>query len=93
MKLSVYLQRHKLSANQFAKRLKSNPSYVSMLVHGRTWPGRKTAIRILQATDGLVTPNDFIGVDINTFKHKRAKASGEDGDNGRERQGGRASPT
>jgi transcriptional regulator with XRE-family HTH domain len=71
MKLSAYLQKKKISQNEFARRLGVRPSYVSMLMTASFWPGRKHTLRILEETDGHVTPNDMLGVDVAEFRRQR----------------------
>ena len=74
MKLSAYLQKKKISQNEFARRLAVRPSYDSMLMSESFWPGRKHMIRILEETEGRVTPNDMLGIDVATFRKAKKRA-------------------
>lgn len=83
---------------EFARRIDVNPSYVSMLCAGTFWPGRRLMLRILEETEGKVTPNDLIGVDVSGFRvktngSKRNGAHAQNSEARRRRQGGRPSPS
>jgi transcriptional regulator with XRE-family HTH domain len=92
MKLAAYLEKKKMARAEFARRLAVPPSYVTMLCYDRFWPGRKTMLRILEETEGKVTPNDLLGVDVASFRGKapprpNRRSHGQDGEGRRKRQG------
>lgn len=62
MTLDRYLSEQKLTQHAFAKRIGVTQSRVSRILSGGTVPGRLLQ-RIYEATDGAVTPNDFISVE------------------------------
>lgn len=70
MDLARYLEKSKLTQAAFARRIDVAPSYVSMLLNGTFWPGRRLMLRIVEETRGQVTPNDLIGVDLKTYRNK-----------------------
>jgi DNA-binding transcriptional regulator YdaS (Cro superfamily) len=47
---------------EFAARIGVQPSMITDYCEGRTWPSRDVMERIVAATDGAVTPNDFLMV-------------------------------
>lgn len=63
MQLSDYLSSQGISATQFAKKvgLKSHMC-VYRYMSGENVPSRSIMTRIIRATGGLVTPNDFYGL-------------------------------
>lgn len=60
MKLAAYLERENLPAAEFARRIERSEGMVSLLCRDATWLSKDTAQRILDATGGEVTPNDFL---------------------------------
>jgi hypothetical protein len=70
MELSQYLEKNKLTQAEFARRLGVAPSYVSMLLAKTFWPGRGLMRAIIKETNGQVTPNDLIDVDVKTYRRK-----------------------
>jgi DNA-binding transcriptional regulator YdaS (Cro superfamily) len=60
MKLADYLHENRVSRLAFSKQIRIAPSHVTKLCQGKTWPGRDLAARISRATNGEVTPNDFL---------------------------------
>ena len=68
MDLDTYLTKKKISRSEMSRRLEVPPSYVTMLCDFKFWPSRKIMLRILQETEGKVTPNDLLGTDIKSFK-------------------------
>ncbi len=63
MHLSTYLKEKNLQVAQFAKLIGRSPATVYRLKKGDTKPDEQTMVRIIEATKGHVTPNDFFGVD------------------------------
>lgn len=63
MKLSDYLTANSLTAAAFASKIGRHRSTVIRLIGGNVRPDRETVERILAATDGQVTPNDFFGIE------------------------------
>jgi DNA-binding transcriptional regulator YdaS (Cro superfamily) len=62
MTLSEYLTTKNLSPGEFAKRLKCAEPTVNRYITGARIPEKQMMVRIVRATDGDVTPNDFYGV-------------------------------
>lgn len=60
MKLSDWLKREEISGAEFARRASLSEGMVSLLARDETWLSRETAQKILAATNGDVTPNDFL---------------------------------
>jgi transcriptional regulator with XRE-family HTH domain len=60
MKLDQYLSTHGLSDTEFGERISRSRSAVSRLRRGETNPDWDTAQRIFEATNGDVTPTDFL---------------------------------
>jgi 3,4-dihydroxy 2-butanone 4-phosphate synthase/GTP cyclohydrolase II len=61
MKLGDWLKRNQVSRTDFARRIGVSPGAVTLICreHG-SWLSRETAERIVAATQGVVTPNDFL---------------------------------
>ena len=60
MKLSAYLSDRQMSLAAFAGRIGTSKVSVYHYVHGLRWPRVDIMRRIVTATKGLVTPNDFL---------------------------------
>lgn len=60
MKLADYLERHQISRSAFAEKVRVTPGLVTQWIDGTTWLGRDVAQRVVEATSGAVTPNDFL---------------------------------
>lgn len=60
MKLTEYLDRQGLSRSAFAEKVGVSPGLVTQWIDGKTWLGRDVAQRVVEATNGAVTPNDFL---------------------------------
>ncbi len=61
MRLDQWLAKHQESRSGFARRVGLSPASITQLCNdGGAWISRETAERILAATDGAVTPNDFL---------------------------------
>jgi 3,4-dihydroxy 2-butanone 4-phosphate synthase/GTP cyclohydrolase II len=60
MKLIAYLQATGETQAHFAQRTGLSIGLVSLLCAHKTWLSRKTALAIRRATDGSVTPDDFL---------------------------------
>lgn len=63
MKLSAYLEREGLTGAEFARRSGLSEGTISLLCRGEIWLSRETARKIVEATSGDVTPNDFMNVE------------------------------
>jgi 3,4-dihydroxy 2-butanone 4-phosphate synthase/GTP cyclohydrolase II len=65
MKLAVWLRKHRVSRSDFAQRIGVTHGAVSQLCNDDSrWLSRETAELIVRETKGAVTPNDFLGLDI-----------------------------
>jgi len=60
MKLVDFLKKERLRAIDFAKVIGCHQSHVSLIVHGRRRPSPELALRIEQATGGLVRKEDLL---------------------------------
>ena len=60
MKLSKYLSVMKLSQTEFAKAVDRRDSQISRWLKGERRPDWDSMLRIAEATDGAVMPNDFL---------------------------------
>lgn len=60
MNLADYLLAKNIRRTDFAEMIGVSQSYVTQLCQGQIWPGRDIASKIIEATNGDVTPNDFI---------------------------------
>lgn len=63
MKLSEYLAAHDLSYAEFTRRIgATGKDTVRRYAEGGRTPNEKMMIRIIEATGGKVTANDFFGI-------------------------------
>lgn len=62
MKLENWLRANSMSQAAFAKLIGVSDPTVHRLVHGKRTPDRHVMPRIVEATGGAVTPNDFFGM-------------------------------
>lgn len=60
MKLADYILQQGISNAEFARRSGLSEGTISLLCKDESWLKRDTAERIFRATDGAVTPNDFL---------------------------------
>jgi 3,4-dihydroxy 2-butanone 4-phosphate synthase/GTP cyclohydrolase II len=60
MKLATYLTREGLTNVAFARTTGLSEGTVSLLCRDEIWLSRQTAKTIFEATNGEVTPNDFL---------------------------------
>lgn len=60
MKLSDWLKREAISGAEFARRTSISEGMVSLLSRDETWLSREMAQKIFSATNGEVTPTDFL---------------------------------
>lgn len=60
MKLDTYLEAKGETDAEFALRVSLSQSQVSRIKRGLSWPSRDAMERIVDATDGSVTANDFL---------------------------------
>lgn len=63
MRLNEWLARTDETRSAFARRAGLSPAAITALCNdAEVWISRETAARILHATNGAVTPNDFLGL-------------------------------
>lgn len=60
MTLSEFLKERQIRQSDFASKIGRSAAYVSMICSGQIWPSRDVLLRIETATEGRVTPNDFL---------------------------------
>jgi 3,4-dihydroxy 2-butanone 4-phosphate synthase/GTP cyclohydrolase II len=60
MQLALYLSSHNLTRAEFAERIGVTPGAITGYCNGSLWPKRPVMERIIKATRGKVTPNDFM---------------------------------
>lgn len=59
MKLAQYLADRHIKRIDFAASIGVTPGWITSLCDETGWPSRDVAERIMAATGGAVTPNDF----------------------------------
>ncbi|CAN1492468.1 Bifunctional GTP cyclohydrolase II/ 3,4-dihydroxy-2-butanone-4-phosphate synthase [Rhabdaerophilaceae bacterium] len=65
MKLATWLKRSKTKRVEFAALIGLSPASVTLLCNDDSaWVSRETAERIARATQGAVTPNDFLSLSV-----------------------------
>ena len=62
MKLNDFLSRRGVSKSAFAHTIGTSVATVSRIGDGIVVPRRELLVRIYHETDGLVTPNDLVGL-------------------------------
>lgn len=60
MRLADYLAREGITNAAFARATGLSEATISLLCRGESWLSRDTAETILKATNGEVTPTDFL---------------------------------
>jgi 3,4-dihydroxy 2-butanone 4-phosphate synthase/GTP cyclohydrolase II len=60
MRLIDYLEREGISRSDFARSAGISPAMVTLLCQGSTWVSSTLARRLVNATNGAVTPNDVL---------------------------------
>lgn len=60
MRLADYLDQNGIKRTAFAAKIGVSPATVTGWCEDAFWPGKENAKRIWRATDGAVTPNDFM---------------------------------
>jgi len=60
MKFSQWIEESGLTRAEVARRLGASRGNVGDLCNFRYWPSRTMMVRIIELTDGAVTPNDFL---------------------------------
>lgn len=60
MTLADFLKINNIRQADFAEQIGRSAAYVSMISRGQIWPSRDVVSRIVSATGGLVTANDFM---------------------------------
>lgn len=63
MNLETYLSSTGMTQQIFAEKLGVKQSAISQWISGKRTPKRQMLPKIIEATDGKVTPNDFFGGD------------------------------
>ena len=64
MKLNRYLETHRITPAEFARRLDMPASTITRLLSGERSPGLALLQTIHVATGGSVSPNDFLPDDV-----------------------------
>lgn len=60
MKLADYIAQEGITNAEFARRSGLSEGTISLLCKDESWLKRETAERVLRASSGAVTPNDFL---------------------------------
>ena len=60
MKLQDWLKANAVSQSRFAKRIKTEQPYISLICRKRIWPSHNVMLRIIRETKGAVRPEDFL---------------------------------
>lgn len=60
MKLTDYLTEEGLTNAEFARMAELSEGTISLLCRDEVWLSRATAAKIIKASNGKVTPNDFL---------------------------------
>lgn len=60
MKLAAYLKSKNVSKAEFARQTGISEGTISLLCADKVWLSKGKARKILEATDGEVTPTDFL---------------------------------
>jgi 3,4-dihydroxy 2-butanone 4-phosphate synthase/GTP cyclohydrolase II len=63
MKLSQWLEREKINRSEFARQIGVSPAAVTGWCDGSFWINKDKARRVFEATNGEVTPTDFMQTD------------------------------
>jgi DNA-binding transcriptional regulator YdaS (Cro superfamily) len=78
MKLSDYLELGNIDAAAFAARINVTPKAVSYWISGDRTPRPEQMQKIIDATNGAVTPNDFLALPFRDQNQGAPSASGEE---------------
>jgi len=62
MKLEQFIAQSGITAFAFAKSIGRDPGTISKILNGHQTPDAETMRRIIAATEGQVTPNDFFDI-------------------------------
>lgn len=73
MKLETYLKTNGLTDEAFASLVDLSQSQISRIKRDKSWPTRDVMERIAKVTNGAVTANDFIEIEL-LPKRKSARA-------------------
>ena len=60
MRLEQYLSERRIKRIDFAARIGVSPQTITGWCDGTFWPSKKNVERVMDATEGAVTPNDFM---------------------------------
>lgn len=64
MKLADYLHREHLTASAFAERIDVPPSTITRLLAGQRSPRLDLLVKVMEGSNGEVTPNDFLALPV-----------------------------
>lgn len=70
MKLSIWMEVNNLTTGKVAKLFKVSPAHIYKYLYEKTIPRPKLMERIFLATYGVVTPNDFYGINTEILEKK-----------------------
>lgn len=62
MDLAAYLQTKNQTPDEFAEDVRVSPNTIGRYIRGDRFPRADVMQRIVQATSGVVTPNDFFSL-------------------------------
>lgn len=63
MKLAEYLESKGIKRGEFAQSIGVTGGWITSLCDGSGWPSKEVAERIVRATEGAVTADDFLVLD------------------------------
>ena len=76
MILSEYLEKHEPTVVAFAQKVGVKRGAIYSWLNGKKTPDPVTMQRIFAATNGLVTPNDLLGIDTDGITEASASEGG-----------------
>lgn len=68
MNLADYINSKGMKRSAFAASIGVSPTIITQWCAGDAWPSAEMAMRIIEATDGAVTPNDFLASRVSQRK-------------------------
>jgi transcriptional regulator with XRE-family HTH domain len=77
MTLSEYLAQQSIKVSAFAAKVGVPPSTISRVIKRQREPGLDLLAKIMEATDGAVTPNDFLSAPAPLHQHPSPSFSQE----------------
>lgn len=60
MRLAEYLKANGIKRGDFAREIEVSAGWITSLCEGTGWPSRDVAEKIVRATGGVVTADDFL---------------------------------